>query len=283
MSADVSGYDPRFLELPVALPTPTAARTARLLPYMHFSVLLDPVRRLALATGVNIDGDLLLDLERGDDWHLDARVLETEQAGAELYARNDLDRGHLVRRRDPVWGDPATAQRANDDTFVFTNAAPQAATFNQGETLWSGLEDHVLEYARAGRARISVFTAPVLDPSDPPYRGIRIPRRFWKIAAWVTRSGGEPTLRAAAFVLDQSPQLDAIDVRQTEADSPPPLGPFRTFQVPVTDVAALTHLDLTTLSEADVLAAAPRTAAPGSGEPGSGWIPLTGVDDILLG
>ena len=278
MSADPSGYDPHFLELPVALPGPTAARTLRLLTYTHFSVLLDPVRRLALATGVNIDGDRLLDLERGDDWHLDSRVLDSEQVGPELYARNDLDRGHLVRRRDPVWGDRATAQRANDDTFVFTNAAPQAAKFNQGDTLWSGLEDHVLEYARAERARISVFTAPVLDPSDPPYRGIRVPRRFWKVAAWVARFDGDPALRAAAFVLDQSPQLDAIDVRSTEADSPPPLGPFRTFQVPVTDVAALTDLDLTTLSEADVLAAVPRTARPASA-----WIPLQNPGDILLG
>ena len=276
--SDTSGYDPHFLEIPVAMPAPIESRTLRTLPYTHFSVLLDPVRRLALATAVNIDGDRLLDLERGDDWHLDDRVLETEQAGEELYARNDLDRGHQVRRRDPVWGDRATAQRANDDTFVFTNAAPQAAKFNQGEELWSGLEDHVLEYARAGKARISVFTAPVLDPTDPLYRGIRIPRRFWKIAAWVAESGGESALRSAAFVLDQSPQLDAIDVRESEADTPPPLGPFRTFQVPVTDVAALTHLDLATLSEADVLAAAPRTGAVGAS-----WIRLTTAEDILLG
>jgi len=282
-SPDRRGYDPLFLALPVALPAPTAARTVRLLTYTHFSVLLDPVRRLALATGVNIDGDRLLDLARGDDWHLDPRVLETEQAGAELYARNDLDRGHLVRRRDPVWGDQVTAQRANDDTFVFTNAAPQAADFNQGETLWSGLEDHVLEYARAGGARISVFTAPVLDASDPLYRGIRIPRRFWKVAAWVAQTGGEQALRAAAFVLDQSPQLDAIDVRASGPDSPPPLGPFRTFQVPVTDVAALTDLDLATLSAADVLAAAPRTAAPAPGSATPAWIPLRSAADILLG
>jgi endonuclease G len=276
--SESTGYDPHFLDIPLALPTPPRSRIVRTLAYTHFTVLLDPVRRLALATGVNIDGDLLLDLERGDNWHLDDRVLETEQAGEDLYARNDLDRGHLVRRRDPVWGDRATAQRANDDTFVFTNAAPQAAKFNQGEELWSGLEDHVLEYARAGKARISVFTAPVLNPADPVYRGIRVPRRFWKIAAWVARSGGEQTLRAAAFVLDQSPQLDAIDVRRAEPDSPPPLGPFRTFQVPVTDVAALAPLDLTTLSEADVLAAAPRTGAAGAS-----WIRLTTAEDILLG
>ena len=53
-----------------------------------------------------------IDLERADDWFLDPRVPAGGQAGPELYARNDLDRGHLVRRRDPVWGPPAVAARA---------------------------------------------------------------------------------------------------------------------------------------------------------------------------
>ncbi|RFA10732.1 hypothetical protein B7R54_17110 [Subtercola boreus] len=67
-----------------------------------------------------------------------------EQAGPELYARNDLDRGHQVRRRDPVWGDLATATAANHATFVYTNAAPQAGEFNQSAELWAGLENYVL-------------------------------------------------------------------------------------------------------------------------------------------
>lgn len=76
----------------------------------------------------------------------------------ELYAGIDLDRGHLVRRRDPVWGDAAVAARANVDTFVYPNAAPQAAAFNQSRLLWNGLEDYVLEHARTHRRRLSVLT-----------------------------------------------------------------------------------------------------------------------------
>jgi endonuclease G len=208
-----NGYDHTFLPVTVPLPHPTDGRAVRELPYVHFTVLLDPARRLAAATGVNIDGAALLDLGRSDDWHLDPRVPASEQAGAELYARNDLDRGHLVRRRDPVWGEPSVAAAANEATFVFTNAAPQAAQFNQGSNLWVGLEDHVLNYARAYEQKISVFTGPVLAAEDVVYRGVQIPRRFWKVAVWTSVDDAEvPTLRSAGFILDQGPSLDDIDL-----------------------------------------------------------------------
>ncbi|WP_019135217.1 DNA/RNA non-specific endonuclease [Cellulomonas massiliensis] len=233
----------------------------RELPSTHFTVLLDPARRLAAATAVNVDGSALVDVPRGDDWHLDPRVPADEQAGPELYARNDLDRGHLVRRRDPVWGEAATAARANRETFAYPNAAPQASAFNQGESLWVGLEDHVLGYAQAWRLRVSVLTGPVLAPDDPVYRGVALPRRFWKVAAWVADEPGPggaaplaARLRATAFVLDQSSLLGPVATRRAlEAGGPPPLGPFRTYQVPVADVAVLTGVDLGPLPAADVL------------------------------
>ncbi|MBO3083273.1 DNA/RNA non-specific endonuclease [Cellulomonas fengjieae] len=257
MSTVEAGYDPAFLGPPVPLPVP--AQTVRELPSTHFTVLLDPERRLAAATAVNIDGAQLVDLERGDDWHLDDRVPASEQAGPELYAANDLDRGHLVRRRDPVWGDLAVARRANFETFAYPNAAPQASAFNQGELLWVGLEDHVLEYARTLGNRLSVFTGPVLADDDPLYRGVRIPRMFWKVAAWASGDA----LRATGFVLDQSALVAGLQA----ADEVPALGPFRTFQVPVADVEELTGLDLGPLRAADVL---------------DRWVPLASVRDVLL-
>jgi endonuclease G len=247
-----SGYAPGFLSrpgVPAVLPLPGAAQPVRVLDYTHFTVLLDPERRLAAATAVNIDGASLIDVARGDDWHLDARVPAAEQAGADLYARNDLDRGHLVRRRDPVWG--ADAASANVDTFVYTNAAPQAAKFNQSKELWSGLEDYVLENAETFDRRLSVFTGPVFAADDPLYRGVRIPRLFWKVAAW----SGDGGLAASGYVLDQRPQLDDIDLATAMAlavGEPPPLGPFRTFQVPVSDIAQLTALTMPELVAADV-------------------------------
>jgi endonuclease G len=158
-----------------------------------------------------------------------------------------------------VWGDAATADQANADTFVYTNAAPQAGAFNQSMELWLGLEDHVLTYARTNENRISVFTAPVLAADDPMYRGVQIPQLFWKIAAWTATEDDTTVLRAAGFVLDQSPQLadldlDAVRDRSLIAGFPPPLGPYRTYQVPIVDIAGLTGLDLTVLVEADALA-----------------------------
>lgn len=258
------GYDPDFLE--TTLPLPRPAQPVQALPYPRFSVLLDPVRRLAAVTAVNIDGAKLRELPRTGEWRLDERAPAAEQTGPEAYARNDLDRGHLVRRRDPGWGEVAEAGAASRATFFYPNAAPQAADFNQSKELWLGLEDHVLAYAEATDQRVSVFTAPVLADADPPYRGIRIPLRFWKIAAW---HGGDG-LAAAGFVLDQS---DLVDVRETTL-AIPPLGSFRTFQVPIADVAALTGIDLGPLIEADVLGA--------RGARASGWRSLDSAGDIVL-
>lgn len=244
------GYDPDFLPTRVSLPgVPQAARA---LAYLRFTVLLDPARRLAAVTGVNIDGAALREVARTGDWRLDPRVDDDEQAGAAVYARNDLDRGHLVRRRDPGWGDPAEALAATEATFFYPNAAPQAAGFNQSKELWLGLEDHVIAYAEATDQRISVFTAPVLGEDDPPYRGIRIPRRFWKVAAWEGADG----LAAAGFLLDQSDLVDLTDGLRAA----PPLGGFRTFQVPLGEIEERARVDLGALLDADVLAR--RTARP---------------------
>jgi endonuclease G, mitochondrial len=251
-----AGYDVGFLGPPVPLPTPPTTVPTVTLPATHFTVLLDPARRLAVSTGVNLDGARLVELERGDDWHRDDRVAPDQQAGPEVYADNDLDRGHLVRRRDPVWGDPATAQQANRETFSYPNAAPQAALFNQGRLLWAGLEDYVLTHARTYGERLSVLTAPIFAADDPPYRGIAIPRRFFKIVAWAIAEGrAAPTLAATGYVLDQSPQLDLIDLSDgARLDAgPPPLGAYLTYQVPIADIATLTGLDLGPLPAADRL------------------------------
>ncbi|MFC4138172.1 MULTISPECIES: DNA/RNA non-specific endonuclease [unclassified Microbacterium] len=258
------GYDPGFLTATLPLPDPT--QDTRALTYPRFTVLLDPERRLAAVAAVNIDGRTLSDLPRAGEWHLDPRIPESAQTGPDVYARNDLDRGHLVRRRDPGWGEPDAARAAMAATFAYPNAAPQAADFNQSKELWLGLEDHVLAYAEATDQRLSVFTGPVLAEDDPPYRGIRVPLRFWKVAAWSTDAG----LACAAFVLDQSALVDTRDERLTA----PPLGAFHTFQVPVSAVAGMTGIDFGTLVDADVLS--------GRAARGETWPELRDAGDIVL-
>lgn len=258
------GYDSEFLTTPLPLPRPAGA--VRELTYPRFSVLLEPERRLAAVTAVNIDGARLQSVSRTGDWRLDPRIADEEQTGPDVYSRNDLDRGHLVRRRDPGWGDIDEARAATEATFFYPNAAPQAAGFNQSKELWLGLEDHVLEYAETTDQRLSVFTAPVLDAEDPPYRGIRIPLRYWKVAAWQGPDG----LAATGFILDQTELIDTSE----GVLAAPPLGAFRTFQVPIDDIAAVSGIDFDALSEADVLKV--QTTRP------SAWRELSGSDDITL-
>src|SRR6184192_3821727 len=111
---DRKGYDPEFLgagaqavPLP-ALPDDLAAQAATntmaasdpryVLPYHHFSVVLNSERRLAFFTAVNIDGSLAQEAKRANDrWVFDPRVPKEEQTGDDVYAKNDLDLGHLVR------------------------------------------------------------------------------------------------------------------------------------------------------------------------------------------
>ncbi|MFU8946184.1 DNA/RNA non-specific endonuclease [Mycetocola zhadangensis] len=275
----IPGYDPGFLTVGVPLPLPGAGRNLEVLDYTHFTVQLDPDRRLAAATAVNIGGGSLVEIERGDDWHLDPRIEQDHQAGPELYARNDLDRGHLVRRRDPVWGAVDVAERANFDSFTFTNAAPQANTFNQSKLLWSGLEDYILEHARVHELNLTVFTGPVLKSDDPSYRGIQIPLAFWKVAVWATGSGA---LAATAYFLDQRPSLDDIDLNEafllaTATEQAPPLGEFRTFQVPIRDIEQLATLSFGPAAEADRFAQ--RDVLEGESKR---WVELEVQEDIRL-
>jgi len=270
---DLLGYDPNFLGLPV--PLPTAGNATVTLDYVHFTVILDPARRLAAVTGVNLHGGLLIEIERTrDTWFLDPRAPATDQAGPALYERNNFDRGHLVRRRDPGWGTQQAANDANDGTFHYPNAAPQAAVLNQSKELWAGLEDYLLGHAATFDQRLSVFTGPVFQPTDPVYRGVQIPLRFYKIAAWLH----EDHLECTGYVLDQIDLVKPILAAGRAEEAPPPLGPFKTFQVPIRDIADLTGLTMPVLLDADILQPVPA----GRAERAEQWILLATTSDITL-
>ncbi len=212
------GYDADFLgtgvhsvPLPV-LPAELVALTAvnnlatgeprYLLPYHHYSVVMNRERRLAFFTAVNIDGATSMRLKREKDrWFVDPRVPADEQTDEDVYRNNPLDRGHLVRRLDPAWGSSRpVAKASNDDTFHFTNCSPQHEDFNQNQTTWAGLEDYILENADNRDFRVTVFTGPVLAADDEEFAGVQLPRQFWKVVVMVKESGD---LSATAYLLSQ--------------------------------------------------------------------------------
>jgi endonuclease G, mitochondrial len=187
-----------------------------------------------------------------------------------------------VRRTSSTWGETEVeARQAEADTFYFTNAAPQAADFNQGHELWLGLEDYLQEHAEAFDRRLAVFAGPVLDAADPPYRGVQVPLRFWKVVAFV--QDGE--LAATGYLLDQSPLVDDLRGafgRAAAAGLVPPLGPFRTFQVPIADITALAGVVLDHLAAVDRLPTAPSLAPTPPGQAAGGWVQLGSLRDVVL-
>lgn len=77
---------------------------------------------------------------------------------------------------------------------------------------------------------------------------MQIPLESFKVAAFTQHR----FLAATGYAADQTPQLaDLPDVPRPGALEAPPLGPFRTFQVLIRDVAALTGLDLKQLTALD--------------------------------
>ncbi|HEX5593799.1 MAG TPA: DNA/RNA non-specific endonuclease [Solirubrobacterales bacterium] len=227
---------------------------AHVLPYHHFSLVMSKARKLARFTAVNIDGATEQRIKRDPDrWSFDPRIPTDYQMGEAIYVDNELDRGHLVRRLDPAWGEIAKA--ANDDTFHFTNCSPQHGDFNRNATLWAGLEDYILDHADNEQFKVSVFSGPVLEDDDPEYRGVQLPRQFWKVVAMAKSPG---LLSATAYLLSQESLIEGLEVAPEEFT----FGAYSTFQVQVGEVERLTGLDFGGLRDFDPLGAqeATRTA-----------------------
>jgi endonuclease G len=256
-----AGYDRRFLPSQVLPPPEPADDDVRddLQPtlsgdlvrhHTHFSLAMSAARRFCRWVAWNVDGSGLWQLSRdGIDFVLDDAYEPDEQVGDELYSDNPLDRGHVARRADLLWGTREEAERANVESFRFTNITPQLNDFNQSRMhgLWGELEDAVYEDVDVDDLRISVFGGPVFKDTDFLFRGVLVPRSFWKLIAYV-ESG---TLKAKAFVLTQ----DDLEARLESLG----LEEFKLYQVSVGELTDLIRLDFGSLEDADTMAAVPET------------------------
>lgn len=251
-----AGYNADFLEATVPLPElneeqrrnaaknsmALAGEDNSVLPYHHFSIVMNRRRQLAYYTAVNIDGaQARKPVRSGDKWYFDPRIAESEQIGEDLYARNQLDRGHLIRRLDPAWGSIHEALAANNDTFHFTNCSPQHAGFNQNNETWLGIENYLLNAAHADRKKLTIFTGPVLTEHDPLYRGVRLPLYFWKIAIFFKN---KTELSITAYLLDQKELIgDAVGLERFDP---------QVFQVTIDEIMGRTGLNFSYLINSQV-------------------------------
>jgi len=229
-----NGYDPNFLGPPV--PLPKSNKKIDVLSYANFSVALSSERRLSLYAVVNINGRSLVDKHRaGDPWQLDPRVPEDEQVGGKYYAGTPLDRGHMVRRVDPVWG--PNADQAERDTFHYPNSCPQHKNLNR--KTWNDLEDYIYKNLQRDDMKVTVFTGPVLAGDDALFHGVQLPKEFWKVVV-IRRDDGK--LSATGYLLSQEDMIEGLEFVY---------GEFRTYQVAVALIEKKTGLDFGSLRTFD--------------------------------
>jgi len=132
----------------------------------------------------------------------------------------DFDRGHIVRRTEPIWGPEQAGKEANRQTYNHVNACPQQPRFNQdkrrhasdiqrGEETrsWYGLEVAVLRATTDENKKMSVFTGPIFEVDDPIYGpgkpgggNRQVPLTYWKVAVW---EGDEGKLKSLAMKASQ--------------------------------------------------------------------------------
>ena len=250
-----NGYQEKFLGKPLSLDKVAGSRKDELvsltgkpgeteLTYTNFSVLMHKERRQPLLTAVNIDGAKVVSVPRKGKWTIDGRIPRDAQLGNEAYKGNPIDRGHMVRRRDPVWG--PNPDRASNDTFAFTNAGLQHGSLNQ--KTWLDLENYILEQAQERDQKLTVMTGPVFSADDPSFdnRGrmdkpTPIPQEFWKVVVW---NDSEEGLKGAAFIQSQK---DYLGRGLFKTDFSP--GEMSVYQMPLDDLEKVTGLDFSDIGD----------------------------------
>ena len=207
------------------------------LNYVHYTVAMNGDRRMPIYSAVNIDGNQLRSISR-PGWKRERRIGSELQCLNDIYINNDLDKGHMTRRLDPVWGPPAVAAKANKDSMFYTNAVPQHMDLNQKD--WVRLEDYVLKNAELHDLKVSVFTGPVFGENDKPYRGINLPEEFWKVVVILRKDSAE--LSATGYMLTQKDLITGFEFV---------FGEFKTYQVAITEIESKTGLDFENLRDFD--------------------------------
>ncbi len=302
------GYDPDFIgggspsfriALPVLSPALSQEATKLIgsndyeLKYHNYSVVMHRKRRFAIYSAANVSfADRYAMNRPGDVWRIDPRIPREAQVGESYYTSNNFDRGHLTRREDLEYGStPRFALASAGDTNHFTNCTPQHRRFNQNRQIWQGIEFHVLEDSVLnGNFNAQIITGPVFDDSDPDYRNIQYPQQYWKIVAAKNSAG---KLFATAFLASQKEVINQFGVEPAAAL---PVGPFKNFQVKISEIERLTGLKFvygakkTSLSRRDPLENVKQlsrrslTAAEAASalQLPHGYIELRDLDDIVF-
>ena len=211
------GYNVSFLGDRLTIPLPAVSGPAALFRYLHFTIVMNPARRMAHYAAYNVDGTRLFRIpRRRDDWSADPLLPEPLQINKMLLSHSPYDRGTLAPRSSVSWGEEREAWIACRQAFFWTNIAPQHRKLNRW--WWLRLENWERKVAIAYE-RATVFTGPVFSGRDQSFGGdvdledglvahdsFRVPGAYWKIIAVAAPSGG---IAIACYSMDQFEMLNA--------------------------------------------------------------------------
>ncbi|MUH35245.1 DNA/RNA non-specific endonuclease [Zobellia amurskyensis] len=226
-------FNPKFLQTDINTPQLNNSEDAfklndsEVIDYIHFSLALHSRTKFAIWVAWNIDGRNLKRIPRkGSSFFEDSRIPSENQAGNKLYKSNPLDRGHLARRVDLNWGSYAEAKKANSDSFVFTNIAPQMDSFNQSGKggVWGELENSLYDQTEMDQSRVSIIGGCIFHEDDREYRGYKIPTEFYKTIMYEEKG----KLKTKSFILTQD--LTRLSFLDLEA--------FKTYEVAPSEIEA---------------------------------------------
>ena len=213
------GFDTAFLGGDI--PLPAVEGVAEELRYLHFSVVMNPARRLPWYVAYNLEPANPA-ARRSDRWLPDPKLPSTLQPQDLHFRGTGFDRGHMVAPMHVAWGSDREAEIANHQTFFWPNNVPQHELMNR--RWWLAVEEWERALAVIHR-RVVGFAGPVLRPDDPVHSrseevigrlrvraNFRLPQRFWKVVA--ARTAGGALVRAAFFfdqpaLLSEGPKVGA--------------------------------------------------------------------------
>jgi endonuclease G, mitochondrial len=297
------GYKPSFLSgWRIPAPTLNAKHVGKpllgangkpwVIPYYHYSLMMNRDRRLLSWAASNVDYSAAARKHTkarkdygGEDWRLDPRVALAKPGlqidDPQFYEpAKKIDRGHIVRREDGAWGSTDDeAEFGNSDTYHWTNCTPQSFAFNQSKEkgLWGLFENHIQKAVVAEGGRMSIFAGPVLKTADPKHgypgrQPVQVPMEFWKVVICVSKESGKSVRRAYGFVFDQTKNIQEHGFEKMNMDE------FKIEQTPLAQITAKTGV----VFDASVLAA-DVLKAPIGPERLAVARPIASLSDLVLG
>lgn len=241
-------YDPNFLPEPVPLPTfrpelegdvlrRPELREGVFADYVNYTVAMHGPFRTPLFAALNVDQSLRKTTDIDQGWRTDSRIGPENQLDNGYYFDNPWDRGHLARRATAAWGETVkAAERADADTYFYSNAALQHSNLNQDE--WLALEDLALNLEIDEGDKFSVMSGPVFGDFMRTIRpegraAAYIPSAFFKIVLFMNKQN---QLDVRAFLMPQDEQ--AIRDRRGRR-----MFDHQIYQVSVAEIEEKTGLD----------------------------------------